>query len=161
MTQFVSCQDFYNLLYRDIEKRMEPFCIKHGLGMIPYFPLAGALLSGVYKRGVAPVEGSRGAIRPTFKAWASDRNWTVQERLQGFAESRGWTLPQMSIAWLLTRPMMATVIAGADKPEHIRDNVKALEVRFSEDDLRELDEMTLVEEDRTVPPIFAHRTGRR
>src|SRR5438094_10288376 len=86
LTPFVSCQDFYNLLYRDIEKRMEPFCIKHGLGMIPYFPLAGGLLSGAYKRGIAPEPGSRGAIRPTFKTWDSDRNWTVQENLAKFAQ---------------------------------------------------------------------------
>jgi aryl-alcohol dehydrogenase-like predicted oxidoreductase len=153
LTEFVSCQDFYNLLYRDIEKRMEPFCIKHGLGMIPYFPLAGGLLGGAFQRNVAPEPGSRAAIRPTFKAWDTDRNWTVQERLRDFAAERGWALPQMSIAWLLTRPMMATVIAGADRPEHIRENVKALEVSFSEADLRALDEMTLIEEDRTVAPI--------
>lgn len=159
LTQFVSCQDFYNLLYRDIEKRMEPFCIKSGLGMIPYFPLAGGLLGGAYQRGVAPQPGSRGAIRPSFKAWDSDRNWTVQERLQAFATAHGWSLPQMSIAWLLTRPMMATVIAGADRPEHVRENVKALEVEFSETDLQEIDDLTLVEEDRTLAPIYPHRRG--
>jgi aryl-alcohol dehydrogenase-like predicted oxidoreductase len=159
LTEFVSCQDFYNLLYRDIEKRMEPLCVKYGLGMIPYFPLAGGLLGGSYQRDVAPVAGSRGAIRPTFKAWISNRNWSVQEKLKAFAEARGWTLPQMSIAWLLSRPMMATVIAGADRPEHMLANVKALEVNFSEADLKEIDEITLVEEDRTVSPIFQHRRG--
>jgi aryl-alcohol dehydrogenase-like predicted oxidoreductase len=156
-TEFVSSQDFYNLLYRDIEKRFEPMCIKHGLAMIPYFPLAGALLSGAYQRDVAPAPGSRGAIRPTFKTWDSERNWTVQEQLKAFAEAHGWALPQMSIAWLLTRPMMATVIAGADRPEHIKANVKALEVKFSEADLRAIDEMTLVEEDRTQAPIYRLR----
>jgi aryl-alcohol dehydrogenase-like predicted oxidoreductase len=160
LTQFVSCQDFYNLLYRDIEKRMEPMCIKHGLGMIPYFPLAGGLLSGAYQRDVAPAPGSRGDIRPTFKTWSSDRNWTVQERLKRFADEHGWALPQMSIAWLLTRPMMATVIAGADRPEHIQANVKALDVKFSEADLQEIDAITLVEEDRTQAPIYRLRPGR-
>lgn len=159
LTEFVSCQDFYNLLYRDIEKRMEPLCLKYGLGMIPYFPLAGGVLGGSYRRDVTPEAGSRGAIRPSFKAWISNRNWTVQEKLKAFAEARGWTLPQMSIAWLLSRRMMATVIAGADRPEHIRANVKALEVKFSEADLKEIDEITLVEEDRTMSPIFPHRRG--
>jgi aryl-alcohol dehydrogenase-like predicted oxidoreductase len=102
LTEFVACQDFYNLLYRDIEKRMEPMCIKYGLGMIPYFPLAGGLLGGDNRRGVVPQPGSRGAIRPSFRTWDSDRNWSVQERLAAFAQARGWTLPQMSIAWLLT-----------------------------------------------------------
>jgi 1-deoxyxylulose-5-phosphate synthase len=159
LTKFVSCQDFYNLLYRDIEKRMEPFCSKHGLGMIPYFPLAGGLLSGAYRRGVAPAAGSRGAIRPTFKTWDSDRNWTVQENLAKLAEGHGWTLPQMSIAWLLTRPMMATVIAGADKPEHIEANAKALDVKLTPDDLREIDRITLVDEDRTIAPIYRVTRG--
>jgi aryl-alcohol dehydrogenase-like predicted oxidoreductase len=160
LTEFVSCQDFYNLLYRDIEKRMEPMCIKYGLGMIPYFPLAGGLLGGDYRRGVAPEQGSRGAIRPTFKTWDSDRNWSVQEQLAAFAAQRGWTLPQMSIAWLLTRPMMATVIAGADKPEHVAANVKALDVSFTAEDLEEIDRITLVDEDRTLAPIYGNRTGR-
>jgi aryl-alcohol dehydrogenase-like predicted oxidoreductase len=160
LTEFVSCQDFYNILYRDIEKRMEPFCIKNGLGMIPYFPLAGGLLGGAFRRGVEPPSGSRAAIRPTFKAWDTDRNWTVQEKLRDFAAERGWALPQMAVAWLLTRPMMATVIAGADRPEHIRENVKALDVKFSEADLQQIDEMTLVDEDRTQAPIFRFRPPR-
>lgn len=154
LTKFVCTQDFYNLLYRDIEKRFEPYCIKHGLGMIPYFPLAGAMLSGAFKRGVTPEPGSRGAIRPTFKTWDTERNWTVQENLSAFAVKHGWTLPQMSIAWLLTRPMMATVIAGADRPEHIQANVKALDVKFTPEDLAEIDRITLVEEDRTIAPIY-------
>lgn len=154
LTPFVSCQDFYNLLYRDIEKRMTPFCQKYGLAMIPYFPLAGGLLSGAYKRGVPPAPGSRGAIRPTFKTWDSERNWRVQEGLADFAAKRGWTLPQLSIAWLLSRPMMATVIAGADAPEHIESNVKALDVKLTPDDLAEIDRITLVDEDRTIAPIY-------
>jgi aryl-alcohol dehydrogenase-like predicted oxidoreductase len=128
--------------------------------MIPYFPLAGGLLSGAYRRDEPPEPGSRGAIRPTFKTWTSRRNWDVQEALARFAVDRGWTLPQMSIAWLLTRAMMATVIAGADRPEHIKENVKALSVKFSEADLREIDEITLVEEDRTLAPIYGNRRGR-
>jgi aryl-alcohol dehydrogenase-like predicted oxidoreductase len=159
LTEFVSCQDFYNLLYRDIEKRMEPMCIKYGLGMIPYFPLAGALLGGEYRRGVEPAAGSRGAIRPTFRVWDSERNWTVQERLASFAQQHGWSLPAMSIAWLLTRPMMATVIAGSDRPEHVEANVKALDVKLTPEDLAEIDRLTLVEEDRTQAPIYPHTKG--
>ncbi len=160
LTEFVSCQDFYNMLYRDIEKRMEPLCIKNGLGMIPYFPLAGGLLGGAFQRGVEPAAGSRAAIRPTFKAWDTDRNWTVQEKLREFAAERGWALAQMAVAWLLTRPMMATVIAGADRPEHVQENVKALEVKFSDADLKQIDEMTLVDEDRTLAPIYGYRPPR-
>ena len=64
LTPFVASQDFYNLLYRDVEKRMEPFSVEYGIAMIPYSPLAGGLLTGIYQRGVEPAPGSRGAIRP-------------------------------------------------------------------------------------------------
>lgn len=153
LTPFVSCQEFYNLLYRDVEKRMVPFCQKYGLAMIPYFPLAGAMLSGTYQRGVTP-PGTRGAMRPTFKTWDSERNWAVQEKLAAFAEAHGWRLPQMAIAWLLTRPMLCTVIAGADAVEHIETNAQALDVHLTPEDLAAIDQITLVDEDRTIAPIY-------
>lgn len=154
LTPFVIAQDFYNLLYRDIEKRMEPLCIKFGLGMVAYFPLAGALLSGAFHRGVTPPAGSRGAIRPTFKTWDTPRNWDVQEKLAAFAARRGWALPQMALAWLLSRRQTFTVIAGADRPEHIEANVGALEIKLSAADFAELDRITLVDEDRTTAPML-------
>ena len=138
---------------RDIEKRFEPFCIKYGIGMTHYFPLAAGMLSGVHKRG-AIVPGSRQDKNPNTAAWQSDRNWDVAEKLQAFAQERGWTLAQMSIAWLLQRRMTFTVIAGADKPQHLLDNVKALQVRFTPEDLIEIDRITLVDEDRSVAPPY-------
>ncbi|WP_221220720.1 aldo/keto reductase [Variovorax sp. Sphag1AA] len=151
--KFISAQDHYSLLYRDIEKRFEPFCVKYGIGMTHYFPLAGGMLSGAYKRGsITP--GTRQANNPNTAAWQSDRNWNVQEKLLAFAQERGWTLPQMSLAWLLQRPATFTVIAGADRPEHLQENVKALQVRFSPEDLVAIDRITLVDEDRSVAPPY-------
>jgi aryl-alcohol dehydrogenase-like predicted oxidoreductase len=150
---FVTCQDFYNLLYRDVEKRFVPMCLKYGLGLIPYLPLAGALLSGTYRRGETPPAGSRGALRPTFRFWDSDRNWRVQEALTTFAEQRGWSLPRLAIAWLLSRPGVPTVIAGADQPEHVQHNVGALDISLTDADLGEIDRLTLVDEDRSVAPV--------
>ena len=154
LTPFVSCQEFYNLLYRDVEKRMTPFCQAYGLGLIPYFPLAGGLLSGTYRRGHAPPAGSRGALRPSFATWDSDRNWAVQEALAAFASHRGFSLPAVAIAWLLARPAVCTVIAGADSAAHIESNAGALAVQLTNDDLAELDRITLVDEDRTVAPVL-------
>lgn len=153
MSPFISSQDHYNLLYRDIEKNFEPFCIRHGIGMTHYFPLAGGMLAGAYRRG-SVTAGTRQANNPNTAAWQSDRNWDVQERLAAYAQARGWTLAQMSLAWLLTRPATFTVIAGADKPEHLRDNVKALDIRFTPQDLVEIDRITLVDEDRSVAPVY-------
>ncbi len=151
---FVTCQDFFNLLYRDVEKRFVPMVLKYGLGLIPYLPLAGALLSGTYSRGVSPPAGSRGAIRPTFRHWDTERNWRVQEALAEFAARRGWSLPRLAIAWLLAHPYVPTVIAGADVPEHLEHNVGALDITLSAEDLTELDRLTLVDEDRTIAPVI-------
>jgi aryl-alcohol dehydrogenase-like predicted oxidoreductase len=152
LTPFACCQEFYNLLYRDVDKQMLPFLQAHGLGLIPYFPLAGGLLSGTYRRGVPPPAGSRGSLRPTFARWDTQRNWRAQEAVAEFAEQRGWPLPGLAIAWLLTRPTLATVIAGADTPEHLQTNVRALDIHLSPADLAEIDRLTLVDEDRTIPP---------
>jgi aryl-alcohol dehydrogenase-like predicted oxidoreductase len=153
LTSFISAQDHYNLLYRDIEKRFEPFCVKYGIGMTHYFPLAAGMLTGVHQRGhIAP--GTRQDKNPNTAAWQSERNWSVVEKLQEFATQRGWSLAQMSIAWLLTRPATFTVIAGADKPQHLLDNVKALSIQLTADDLVEIDRITLVDEDRTVAPPY-------
>jgi aryl-alcohol dehydrogenase-like predicted oxidoreductase len=151
--KFISAQDHYSLLYRDIEKRFEPFCVKYGIGMTHYFPLAAGMLTGVHQRG-AIVAGSRQDKNPNTAAWQSDRNWSVTEKLQAFAQERGWTLAQMALAWLLARPATFTVIAGADKPQHLVDNVKALEIRFTQEDLIEIDRITLVDEDRSVAPPY-------
>ena len=153
LSNFISAQDHYNLLYRDIEKRFEPFCVKYGIGMTHYFPLASGLLTGIHKRG-AIVEGTRQDKNPNTQAWQSDRNWSVAEKLQAFSQERGCTLAQMSLAWLLSRPATFTVIAGADKPEHLKDNIKALSIRFTTEDLREIDRITLVDEDRCVAPPY-------
>jgi aryl-alcohol dehydrogenase-like predicted oxidoreductase len=153
LAKFICAQDHYNLLYRDIEKRFEPFCIKYGIGMTHYFPLAGGLLAAAYKRGEV-IPGTRQANNPNTAAWQSERNWDVQEKLLGFAQERGWTLAQMALAWLLSRPATFTVIAGADQPQHLLDNVKALEIRFTPQDLLEIDRITLVDEDRTVAPVY-------
>ncbi|MBP6405507.1 MAG: aldo/keto reductase [Proteobacteria bacterium] len=153
LPKFISAQDHYNLLYRDIEKRFEPFCVKYGVGMTHYFPLAAGMLSGIHQRGaIAP--GSRQDKNPNTAAWQSDRNWDVTEKLQAFAQARGWTLAQMSLAWLLQRPATFTVIAGADKPQHLLDNVRALDIRFTAEDLTEIDRITLVDEDRSVAPPY-------
>lgn len=153
LSPFISAQDHYNLLYRDIEKRFEPFCVKYGVGMTHYFPLAAGMLSGIHQRG-AIVPGTRQDKNPNTAAWQSERNWAVTEALNAFAKARGWTLAQMSLAWLLQRPATFTVIAGADKPQHLMDNVRALDIRFTPEDLTEIDRITLVDEDRSVAPPY-------
>ncbi len=152
--RFISAQDHYHLLYRDIEKRMEPCCVKYGIGMTSYFPLAGGMLTDAYQRGVPVPAGTRAATSPSTAGWHTPRNWDVQEKLAAFARERGWKLAQMALAWMLSRPAMFNVIAGADDAKQLQENVRALDIRFTPDDLTEIDRITLVDEDRSVAPVY-------
>ena len=87
--------------------------------------------------------------------WANpERRQDIPDSSQQETDERGWSLPAMSIAWLMSRPYVPTVIAGADQVAHIEENVRALDVTFSEADLAEIDRLTLVDEDRTRAPVF-------
>jgi aryl-alcohol dehydrogenase-like predicted oxidoreductase len=153
LPRFISAQDHYNLLYRDIEKRFEPFCVQYGVGMTHYFP-AGCGHAGRCLHPPRNDPRHTAGQQPQHRRLAKPRNWDVQEKLLAFAQTRGWTLAQMSLAWLLQRPATFTVIAGADKPQHLLDNVKALDVKFTPEDLTEIDRITLVDEDRSVAPPY-------
>jgi len=142
LTPFICVQPMYNLLYREIEQTTVPMCQAYGLGIVPYFPLAGGFLTGTYRRGVPPPAGTRGANRPTFARWTSERNWDVLEQLEQFTRARGRTVAELAIAWLLTRPCLSTIIAGADTVGHIEGNVKAAEWRLTEEELAEVDRIT-------------------
>jgi aryl-alcohol dehydrogenase-like predicted oxidoreductase len=141
---FTCCQDHYSLLARDIEKELVPAIDDYGLGLIPYFPLASGLLSGKYKRGVSPPEGTRIAAMPKEWAsrWVNDKNWATVERLDDYAQTTGHTMLQLAFGWLLAKPTVASVIAGATKPEQVEANVKAAEVTLSPDEVAELDRIT-------------------
>ena len=139
---FISTQAQYNLVSREIEAELAPFCRSYGLSVIPYFPMASGFLSGSYRRGQLPPPGSRGAGRPTFARWTTDRNWDLLEKLEAFARARGHEVAELAIAWLLAQPVIATVIAGAEKPAEIEVNVRAHEWRLSADDLQGIDQIT-------------------
>lgn len=138
---FSSVQMHYNLLYRDVELELLPLCQAYGLGFIPYFPMAGGFLTDTYRRGQPAPPGTRGAGRPTFARWTSDRNWDVKERLQAWASERGHTVSELAVAWLLTRPTLSTVIAGPESVDQLEANVRAIEWRLTPDELKEIDQI--------------------
>lgn len=142
LVPFVAVQPFHNILYREVEQDLVPLCRFHGLGVVPYFPLAGGFLTGTYRRGVPPPAGSRGAGRITFARWTNDRNWDLLEKLEPFARERGHSIAELAIAWLVSRPYVSTIIAGADTVEHVEGNVKAGEWRLTDADIDELDRLT-------------------
>jgi len=140
-TPFVSAQNEYSLLNREIERELLPACGQFGLGFLPYFPLASGLLTGKYRRGETPPAGTRLA-RDTHRAWLARAPWDTIEALEKFAAERGRSLIDVAIGWLLARPTVASVIAGATTPDQVRANVASATWQPSAEDLSTLDELT-------------------
>lgn len=140
---FVSAQNNYSLVTRDIEKDLVPATNKYGLGVLPFFPLAGGALTGKYKRGEAPPEGTRMAgMGKNAGRFLSDRNFDITERLEAFAQECGHTLVDLAFGWLASQPHVPSVIAGATKVGQIEENAKAVEWALSAEELATVDEIT-------------------
>lgn len=137
-TPFVSSQNHYNLLDRRAELEVTQAAEAYGLGVLPYFPLANGLLTGKYSRGTAP-EGSR--LSHTRTNLVHDADWDQLDRFSAFADERGLTELQVAFSWLAAQPSVASVIAGATKPEQIRENAEAASWQPSREDLDELDDI--------------------
>ncbi len=142
LAAFVSCQDQYSLLTRRHERELLPAIDAHGLGLLPYFPLASGLLTGKYKRGVPMPKDSRLGLMRYSDRFVSDQNWAMVEALEAFAARRGRTLLELAFGWLLGRPAIASVIAGATTPEQIEANVGAAGWQLSADDMAEAGRIT-------------------
>jgi aryl-alcohol dehydrogenase-like predicted oxidoreductase len=139
--RFVSAQNEYSWLKRDVESDLVPALEHYGIGLLPFFPLASGLLSGKYRRGEGAPEGSR------LKDWGregvlTDETFDVLEGLDCFARSRGVGLLDVAIGGLAAKPAVASVIAGATTPEQVAANVAAGNWHPTDEDLAELDEIT-------------------
>jgi aryl-alcohol dehydrogenase-like predicted oxidoreductase len=139
--RFVSVQNEYSLLHREPEREVLPECERLGLAFLPYFPLASGLLTGKYRRGQPPPEGSRLGGDGRFADMLTERNLEIVESLSEFAESRGHTLLELAFSWLLTRQVVASVIAGATKPEQVKANAEAPVWKLTEAELAEINEI--------------------
>jgi len=133
---FVSLQNEYSLLERGIEADVVPACERHGLGVLPYFPLARGLLTGKYRRGEAGPPGARLSDREEV---ADARTFDVLEGLERYAEERGVSMLEVAIGGLAAQPAVASVIAGARRPDQVAGNARAARWVPSEEDLRALD----------------------
>jgi len=138
-TAIIACQDEYSLLARDIERELVPAMIAHGLGFLPYFPLASGLLSGKYRGGAQPAGARLTTNKALMGVFLKDENLARAEALGAFAEARGHTLLELAFSWLLSRPTVASVIAGASNAEQIAQNVNAVTWNLSVEDLAEID----------------------
>jgi aryl-alcohol dehydrogenase-like predicted oxidoreductase len=138
---FVSAQNQLSLLARGARREVVPACQRHGLALLPYFPLASGMLTGKYRRGQEPPEGTRLSSLPQERAdqVMSERNFDRVEVLEAFAAARGRRLLELAFAWLVAQPAMGSIIAGATSPEQVAANVAAVGWELSEEDLAELD----------------------
>jgi aryl-alcohol dehydrogenase-like predicted oxidoreductase len=137
-TGFVSLQNEYSLLERALEAEVVPACERHGLGILPYFPLARGLLTGKYRRGETGPAGARLSGRDEV---ADARTFDLLEALERYAEERGVSLLEVAIGGLAAQSAVASVIAGATRPDQVAGNARAARWVPSEDDLRALDEV--------------------
>ena len=144
LPRFVSVQNQLSLLDRRQEADTIAACERHGLGILPYFPLASGMLTGKYRRDAEPPEGTRlASLPPERREKAMDeRTFAVVDRLTAFAESRGHTLLELAMSWLATMPAMASVIAGATRPEQVRDNAAAAGWPLTAEERAEVDELS-------------------
>lgn len=139
--RFVSLQNEYSLLHREPEQGVLAECERAGCAFLPYFPLANGLLTGKYRRGTPPPAGTRMARENQFARYLSDRNFAIVQSLTEFAESRGHTILELAMSWLASRPAVASVIAGATKPEQVRANAAAVGWRLTAAELAQVDSL--------------------
>jgi aryl-alcohol dehydrogenase-like predicted oxidoreductase len=143
LAMFVSSQDEYSLLVRDIERDLLPLIEQYRMSELPYFPLASGLLTGKYKKGQPAPKGSRlGEKQGLADKYHSEANLEKVGRLRRFAEERGHRLLELAFSWLLSHKAVASVIAGATKPEQVEANAKAGDWNLTRDELNQVDEIT-------------------
>ncbi|HEY2670135.1 MAG TPA: aldo/keto reductase [Rugosimonospora sp.] len=137
LTPFVSAQNHFSLLERGVEKEVLPACERFDVGMLPFFPLASGLLTGKYRRNEAPPAGGR-LSEERYAQRLANASWDTIEALQTFAEKRGLDLLDVAIGGLAAKPAVASVIAGATRPDQVAANVAAAAWVPSAEDLAEL-----------------------
>jgi 1-deoxyxylulose-5-phosphate synthase len=138
-TRFVSMQNHYNLLYREEEREMIPFCLDDGVGVIPWSPLARGWLTGTRTR-----EGERRTIRAETDAFGDSlyvaEDFDVVDRVNEVAAERGVPSAQIALAWLLHKPGVTAPIVGATKVEHLEDALVAADLALNDDEIARLEE---------------------
>jgi aryl-alcohol dehydrogenase-like predicted oxidoreductase len=144
LNSFVTVQTRYNLFERQIEGELVPCCRAHGVGVIPWGPLAGGFLTGKYRRGEQPPMPAPGA-RP-IKAFnhlygplIKETNWERLGKLDAFAKARDHKVGEIAVAWLLSHPWLSTVIAGATRPEQLDANVSGADWKLTMEEVAQIE----------------------
>jgi aryl-alcohol dehydrogenase (NADP+) len=146
LARFDSVQPRYNLLFREIEREMLAFCGEEGVGVIPYNPIAGGLLSGKHRRGDPPAEGSRFTLGNAGRMYQGrywhDREFDTVDQLRAISEEVGVSLVTLSVAWVLANETITAPIIGASHPDQLVASLEAAEFVVEDDVKSRLDELT-------------------
>jgi aryl-alcohol dehydrogenase-like predicted oxidoreductase len=146
VVRFDSVQPRYNLLFRQIERELIPLCAEEGVGIIPYNPIAGGLLSGKHDSSSSPTEGTRFTLGNAAGVYQQrywhDREFATVEELRKIAEREGVPLVTLSVAWVLANPAVTAPIIGASRPEQLTATLAALDFVLTDELKAELDEVT-------------------
>ena len=137
---FVAAQDEYSLLHRDHEMALFPALETLGMSLVPYFPLSGGALSGKYRKDKAFPAGTRLTPESRFV----QPHWDTIEALAAFAEARGHTLLELAMSWLAGKPLVASIITGATRPEQVEANAASVGWKLSAEEMAEVDRLTAV-----------------
>jgi aryl-alcohol dehydrogenase-like predicted oxidoreductase len=140
-TAFAAMQSHYHMFERQVEREMLPYCAGHGVGFVPYFPLAGGFLTGKYRRGQPAPAGSRGESSDYVKGYLTESNFDKIEALEAWAVARDHSLGDLAQAWLLAQPAVCSVISGATRLEQIRANVRAADWVLGQDELEQVESL--------------------
>jgi aryl-alcohol dehydrogenase-like predicted oxidoreductase len=156
LAKFVSLQAYYTVAGRDLERELIPLLNDQKLGLMVWSPLAGGLLSGKYTRDEQNKEGGRRA-NFDFPPVNRERVFDIIDVLQPMAEEKGTSVAELSLAWLLHQPAVSTVIIGANKIEQLHENLKAVDVQLTAEDLQKLDKISQLPKE--YPGWMLERTG--
>jgi aryl-alcohol dehydrogenase-like predicted oxidoreductase len=146
LNRFVTLQANYSLAVRALEREHVPLCSKFGLGILPWSPLQSGLLTGKYRRGMPPPEGSRLAQwRDRYKWFDTEHNWKIVDALVAVASELGKPASQVALAWLLSKPVVSSVIFGARTVAQLEENLGAGDLELSAEAVKRLDTASAVE----------------
>jgi len=141
LAKFASLQAYYTVAGRDLERELAPLMRDQNVGLMVWSPLAGGFLSGKYTRDNASKEGNRRELFD-FPPVNKEKAFDIIDVLQAIAPSKNASVAQLALAWLLHQPVVTTVIIGAKKPEQLVDNLKAIDVKFTPDELKKIDDVS-------------------
>ena len=145
LARYVTLQAQYSLVVRDLEREHVPLCRQEGLGILPWSPLAAGFLSGKFERGKPPEDSARLGMKDRFKRYDTERNWRVLDAVRAVATEIGSTPSAVSLAWLLAKPQVSSVIFGARTLAQLDANLAAADLELAPRHVEILDQASAFE----------------